>query len=143
MKILKIFFITFCLIFLSGCFQTTSLLGPGVTVATSGNVFQAGLQYGANTALRNETGKDVLSHIKEKANQISMTKADLIEVVIRSTRHIITTSLTTLGGFLPLIFANIFFRPLAWGMSIGVLGATMTALLYIPAMFILLKKIKT
>ena len=85
----------------------------------------------------------VLSHIKEKANQIAMTKADLIEVVIRSTRHIITTSLTTLGGFLPLIFANIFFRPLAWGMSIGVLGATMTALLYIPAMFILLKKIKT
>ena len=84
----------------------------------------------------------VLSHIKEKANQISMTKADLIEVVIRSTRHIITTSLTTLGGFLPLIFANIFFRPLAWGMSIGVLGATMTALLYIPAMFILLKRIK-
>ena len=71
-----------------------------------------------------------------------MTKADLIEVVIRSTRHIITTSLTTLGGFVPLIFANIFFRPLAWGMSIGVLGATMTALLYIPAMFILLKKIK-
>ena len=85
----------------------------------------------------------VLSHIKEKANQVSMTKAELIEVVIRSTRHIITTSLTTLGGFLPLIFANIFFRPLAWAMSIGVLGATMTALLYIPAMFILMKKIKT
>ena len=85
----------------------------------------------------------VLSHIKEKANQVSMTKSDLIVVVIRSTRHIITTSLTTLGGFLPLIFANIFFRPLAWAMSIGVLGATMTALLYIPAMFILLKKIKT
>ena len=84
----------------------------------------------------------VLSHIKEKANQVSMTKAELIEVVIRSTRHIITTSLTTLGGFLPLIFANIFFRPLAWAMSIGVLGATMTALLYIPAMFIWMNKIK-
>lgn len=84
----------------------------------------------------------VLSHIKEKANQVSMTKSDLIEVVIRSTRHIITTSLTTLGGFLPLIFANIFFRPLAWAMSIGVLGATMTALLYIPAMFIWMNKIK-
>jgi multidrug efflux pump subunit AcrB len=84
----------------------------------------------------------VLSHIKEKANQINMKKSDLIEVVIRSTRHIITTSLTTLGGFLPLIFASIFFRPLAWAMSIGVLGATMTALLYIPAMFIWMNKIK-
>ena len=71
-----------------------------------------------------------------------MTKADLIEVVIRSTRHIVTTSLTTLGGFLPLIFSSIFFAPLAWGMSVGVLGATLTALLYIPAMFIYLAKIK-
>ena len=84
----------------------------------------------------------VLSHIKERANKNLMTKTDLIEVVIRSTRHIITTSLTTLGGFLPLIFSSIFFRPLAWGMSIGVLGATMTALLYIPAMFILINKVK-
>ena len=68
MKILKIFFITSYLIFLSGCFQTTSLLGPGVTVATSGNVIQAGFQYGANTALKNETGKDVLTHIKDKVD---------------------------------------------------------------------------
>jgi multidrug efflux pump subunit AcrB len=84
----------------------------------------------------------VLSHIKEEAEKKLISKAELIEVVIRSTRHIITTSLTTLGGFAPLIFASVFFRPLAWAMSIGVLGATMTALLYIPAMFIILKKIK-
>ena len=69
MKILKIFFITSCLIFLSGCFQTTALLGPGVTVATTGNVIQAGFQYGANTALKNETGKDVFSHIKDKVDE--------------------------------------------------------------------------
>ena len=69
MKILKIFFITSYLIFLSGCFQTTSLLGPGVTVATTGNVIQAGFQYGANTALKNETGKDVLTHIKDKVDE--------------------------------------------------------------------------
>ena len=84
----------------------------------------------------------VLSHIKERAKKSLMTKADLIDVVIRSTRHIITTSLTTLGGFVPLIFASIFFRPLAWAMSIGVLGATLTALLYIPAMYIWMKKVK-
>jgi multidrug efflux pump subunit AcrB len=66
----------------------------------------------------------------------------LIEVVIRSTRHIITTSLTTLGGFLPLIFASVFFRPLAWAMSVGVLGATLTALLYIPAIYILLNRVR-
>ena len=58
-----------CLTFLSGCFQTTSLLGPGVTVATTGNIFQAGFQYGANTALKNETGKDVLTHIKDTVDE--------------------------------------------------------------------------
>tara|TARA_B100001248_G_scaffold109992_1_gene82068 strand:- start:322 stop:1707 length:1386 start_codon:yes stop_codon:yes gene_type:complete len=82
----------------------------------------------------------VLSHIKERAKN-KMSKLDLIDVVIRSTRHIITTSLTTLGGFLPLIFASVFFRPLAWAMVVGVLGATVTALLYIPAMYILMKKV--
>ena len=53
MKILKTFFVIFILVILSGCIQTTSLLGPGITVANSGNVPQAGLQYGANTALKN------------------------------------------------------------------------------------------
>ena len=69
MKILNIFFFIFVLIFLSGCVQTTSMLGPGITIATTGNVFQAGLQYGANTAIKNETGKDVLSHIKDKVDE--------------------------------------------------------------------------
>ena len=84
----------------------------------------------------------VLAHIKEEAKDKLITKAELVEVVIRSTRHIITTSLTTLGGFLPLIFASVFFKPLAWAMSIGVLGATITALMYIPAMFIIMRKVK-
>ena len=93
MKILKIFFITFCLIFLSGCFQTTSLLGPGVTVATTGNVIQAGFQYGANTAIKNETGKDVLTHIKDKVDEQNKEKKfyvqlkQLIENRIETTRQ--------------------------------------------------------
>ena len=93
MKILKIFFITSCLIFSSGCFQTTSLLGPGVTVATTGNVFQAGLQYGANTALKNETGKDVITHIKDRVDERNKEKKfhvklkQLIENRIETTRQ--------------------------------------------------------
>ena len=69
MKILNIFFPIFVLIFLSGCIQTTSLIGPGVTVATTGNILQAGFQYGANTALKNETGKDVFTHIKDTVDE--------------------------------------------------------------------------
>ena len=65
MKFLKIFFILLSFFFLNGCLQTTALLGPGVTVATSGNILQAGLQFGANTAIKNETGKDTLEHLKD------------------------------------------------------------------------------
>ena len=74
MRSLKIFFFIFCSIFLSGCIQTTSLLGPGITVATTGNIFQAGFQYGANSAIKKETGKDVLSHIKDTVDEQNKTK---------------------------------------------------------------------
>ena len=69
MKIFNIFFVILSVIILSGCVQTTSLLGPGVTIATTGNILQAGFQYGANTALKKETGKDVLTHIKDKVDE--------------------------------------------------------------------------
>ena len=65
MKFLKISFIFFCLIFLNGCLQSTALLGPGVTIATTGNVVQAGFQYTANRAIKNETGKDTLTLVKD------------------------------------------------------------------------------
>ena len=64
MKYKKIYLLVLISIFLSGCVQSTALLGPGVTIATTGNILQAGLQYGANTAIKNETGKDALTHLK-------------------------------------------------------------------------------
>ena len=73
MKILKISFMFFYLIFLSGCLQSTALLGPSMTVATTGNVLQAGLQYGANTAIKNETGKDTLQHLQEAVESQSQS----------------------------------------------------------------------
>ena len=93
MKILKTFFVIFVLVILSGCIQTTSLLGPGITVATSGNVLQAGLQYGANTALKNETGKDVITHIKDtvdeknKKEEFYVQLKKLVESRIETTRQ--------------------------------------------------------
>ena len=74
MKFQKIYFLAIIFIFLSGCIQSTALLGPGVTFATTGNVFQAGLQYGANTAIKKETGKDPLSHVKDVVENNSKKK---------------------------------------------------------------------
>ena len=69
MKFKKIYFLFLISIFLSGCVQSTALLGPSVTIATTGNIMQAGLQYGANTAIKNETGKDAITHLKDAVNE--------------------------------------------------------------------------
>ncbi|MDA8671145.1 hypothetical protein N9L67_02865 [Candidatus Pelagibacter bacterium] len=85
MKFLKISFIFLSLIFLSGCLQTTALLGPSMTIATTGNVLQAGLQYGANTAIKNETGKDTFEYIQDavenqsKINKFKRKFSNLVE----------------------------------------------------------------
>ena len=65
MKYLKIYLLIVVSLSFSGCIQSTALLGPGVTIATTGNVMQAGFQYGANKAIKNETGKDVLTHLRD------------------------------------------------------------------------------
>ena len=93
LKFLKIFSIIFSLIFLSGCLQSTALLGPSMTVATTGNVLQAGLQYGANTAIKNETGKNTLEHLQDAVESQSKSKkfkrkfSDLVEKKFELTRE--------------------------------------------------------
>ncbi len=69
MKNLKLSFIFLSFIFVSGCFQTTALLGPSMTAVTTGNILQAGFQYGANTAIKNKTGEYPLTHIKKKVEK--------------------------------------------------------------------------
>ena len=80
MKSLKLSFIFFSFIYLSGCIQTTALLGPGVTVATTGNILQAGFQYGANSAIKKETGEYPLIHIKKKVEEKNNIKSFSVEL---------------------------------------------------------------
>jgi len=65
MRFKKIYFLILIFIFLSGCIQSTALLGPGLTIASTGNFMQAGLQYGANSAIKRETGKDTITFVKD------------------------------------------------------------------------------
>ncbi|MDB3903672.1 hypothetical protein OAM28_00690 [Candidatus Pelagibacter sp.] len=58
----------FLLFFLNGCVQSTALLGPVYTMASTGNVFQAGLSYGSNQAVKEITGKSTTENIKSLAN---------------------------------------------------------------------------
>ena len=74
MKFLKILLIFFSLIFLNGCLQTTALLGPGITVATTGNVMQAGFHFGANSVIEKETGKNTFEHFQSTMNDQKKNK---------------------------------------------------------------------
>ena len=82
----------------------------------------------------------VLSHLNEDAGIGRISKDTLIETTVRSTRHILTTSLTTMGGLFPLLFDK-FFETLAWAMCFGVMGSALLALLLIPSMFCFLGKV--
>ena len=93
MKFQKIYFLTILFIFLSGCIQSTALLGPGVTLATTGNVMQAGFQYGANTAIKNETGKDAFTHLKDAVDEEKDSQK--IKTIVKNTIDKISKKLTT------------------------------------------------
>ncbi len=62
------------------------------------------------------------------------------EVVLHSTRHVLTTTLTTAIGFVPLLLSGgEFWPPLAIAIAGGVVGATLLALYFIPSAYYLLK----
>ena len=50
-------------LFLGACAETTALLGPALTVGSSGNVMQAGFSYGSNLAVKKTTGKTPTEHL--------------------------------------------------------------------------------
>jgi len=58
----------FLIFFLNGCVQNTALLGPAYTMASTGNIYQAGLTYGSNQAVKKITGKSPTENIKSLTN---------------------------------------------------------------------------
>ena len=51
---------------LSGCAQSTAMLGPAITLASTGNITQAGLTYVTNNAVKEETGMDTVTYVSNK-----------------------------------------------------------------------------
>ena len=56
-------------IILSGCAQSTAMIGPAITLASSGNISQAGLTFFGNKAVEKETGMDTVSYFSNKIEQ--------------------------------------------------------------------------
>ena len=56
------------LFFLNGCMQSTALLGSGYTMASTGNIYQAGFTYASNQVVKKVTGKSPTENIKSLAD---------------------------------------------------------------------------
>ena len=81
----------------------------------------------------------VLAAIRENREAREGDPSALRDVVMRSTRHVIATSLTTIAGFLPLVLAGGgLWPPLAVTIAGGVTGATLLALYFTPSAYHLL-----
>tara|TARA_A100000164_G_scaffold312241_1_gene290526 strand:+ start:908 stop:1204 length:297 start_codon:yes stop_codon:yes gene_type:complete len=65
-KFLKILVV---LITFSGCTQNTALLGPALSVATTGSINQALLSGSINTGIKHQTGKSVNEHMAQSLEQ--------------------------------------------------------------------------
>ena len=73
LKLLLIF------IFLTGCAQSVAVIGPAVTVATTGSVNQALLSGTINKGIKHQTGKNVSEHMVQAFNEpldCSMTSSN-------------------------------------------------------------------
>ena len=64
----------FCIsLFLTGCYQSTSMVGPAITFASTGNFSQAGLAYITSKVVKEETGMSPTEYVsiilEEKKNK--------------------------------------------------------------------------
>ena len=74
----KILLLLVSFVFLSGCFQSIALLGPAITGASTGKIYQAGLSYGTNVIMLQATGKTTTEHMLDilNSNETNQLKKD-------------------------------------------------------------------
>ena len=65
-RIFKLVLIFISFFALNGCIQTAALVGPGITVASSGSVTKAGLQLAVDHSIKKETGKNSIVFVKDE-----------------------------------------------------------------------------
>ena len=84
----------------------------------------------------------VLSALRTAPAAVALEPGAVQATVIDATRHIISTTLTTIGGFVPLLVAgDSFWLPFASAMVGGVAGSAILALVFAPAAFVLLTRL--
>ena len=69
MGINKTFIYIISSLIISGCVQSTAMVGPVLTLASTGNISQAGVTFFTNKAVKDETGMDTVSYVSNKIEQ--------------------------------------------------------------------------
>ena len=69
MRLNKVLVYIIVAILISGCAQSTAMLGPAITLASTGNVSQAGITFVTNKAVKKETGMDTVSFVSNKIEE--------------------------------------------------------------------------
>ena len=91
-RLFKIFTILVSFLFLTGFTPFVSILGPGVTALTSGNIYKATAQFIIDQSIKKKTGKNSLTLVKEELdkrenkNEFNEELRNLVEKRIKMTR---------------------------------------------------------
>ena len=91
-RLFQIFTILISFLFLTGFTPFVSILGPGLTVLTSGNVYKATAQFIIDQSIKKKTGKNSLTLVKEELdkrenkNEFNEELRNLVEKRIKMTR---------------------------------------------------------
>ena len=91
-RLFKIFTILVSFLFLTGFTPFISILGPGVTAITSGNIYKATAQFIIDQSIKKKTGKNSLTLVKEELdkkknkNEFNEELRNLVERRIKMTR---------------------------------------------------------
>lgn len=82
----------------------------------------------------------VLTALNEDPDASKGDRKAIQQVVLKATRHVLTTTATTIIGFVPLLAdGDPFWQPLAIAIASGIAGATLLALYFVPAAYILVR----
>lgn len=83
----------------------------------------------------------ILSGLKSRADCMAGDKHSIIEVVLETSRHISSTTITTFMGFLPLILSDGgFWPPFATAIAGGVVLSTIVSFFFVPQMFMIMTR---
>ena len=91
-RLFKILTFIVSFLFLTGFVPFVSIIGPGVTVLTSGNIYKATAQFLIDQSIKKKTGKNSLTLVKEELdkkknkNEFNEELRNLVEKRIKMTQ---------------------------------------------------------